>query len=137
MSPLIDVHRKNLQLAYNFIQDNSISTANFKSNYQSFAKRLPILIMENGLIPTLLFISKKRAKPGENLNEFNKISEQILAFLKSISDGFSECRDINDLITKLIESDNENKLMEFAKRLVDYASAIKEVAEAYLGGGGD
>jgi len=137
MSPLIDVHRKNLQLAYNFIQDERILTSNFKSNYQSFAKRLPILIMKNGLIPTLLFISKKRGKKSENENEFDKISEQILAFFKSISSDFSECGDINVLIKKLIDSNDETKLMEFTKRLVDYASAIKEVSEAYLGGGGD
>jgi CRISPR type III-B/RAMP module-associated protein Cmr5 len=127
MSELFDIHRKNLQLAYKFIQGNAIEkNLELKQKYLSFAKKLPILVMGNGLIPTLLFISKKDSK------EFEKFSRQIVEFFK---DNFSDIKDINDLITKLINSSDETKLMEFTKRLVDYASAIKEVAEAYLSGG--
>lgn len=116
--------------AFNYVKQ--ILEESYKEKYASYVKKLPMLIKNNGMIPTLTFILAKSNGNSEEACAYNKIGEQLVDFLKPIIND-SDCDNLEQIIIKMIELDsNQNRyilmeimsLLKWMKRIVE--GLIKE-----------
>ncbi|MDI6700686.1 MAG: type III-B CRISPR module-associated protein Cmr5 [bacterium] len=116
--------------AFNYVKQ--ILEESYKEKYASYVKKLPMLIKNNGMIPTLTFILAKSNGNSDEARAYNKIGEQIVDFLKPIINDIN-CNDLEQTIIKMIELDsNQNRyilmeimsLLKWMKRIVE--GLIKE-----------
>jgi len=77
------------------------SEKEFKKDYRSYVKKIPSMILSNGLGQTLAFI-KSKAKNG---NAYDFIYNQITDYMKS------------EHTTRIKMPDNENELVEWVIRM--------------------
>lgn len=91
-----------------------------KKKYKSAIRRLPSMIISNGLIQTLYFYKSK----GSEREEIFKIIERIFNKLSLKNDQ-------EDLLNKIVKSDYKT-LIFFTERIVWISTWLKRIAEAEI-----
>ena len=96
----------------------------YVSDYLSFAKRLPQLIVFNGLIPTLAYCKSKKKAKGQIYTDLSEILERI---------GFEDYRNWKGEGTKLLEFliEMDSRILYLAtEQALEVANWLKRLAEA-------
>ena len=104
---------------------------NYASDYSSHAKRLPQLIVSNGLIPTLAFYKSK----GKDRRQIYNDIELWLKFGANNGNGIIADKD-KDLLEYLLEIDS-SQLRLATMEALEFTSWLKRMAEIELKGGGE
>jgi len=117
-----------LKKALGYIKEVDNKDEKIKKEYVQFTKKLPVLIMKNGLISTLLYIKKKSKKEEGEVGEntFNIIGDHISKFISF------ESTDLNSLIESLIDKKTLSENILITRRVINFSCYLKEVAEALL-----
>jgi CRISPR-associated protein Cmr5 len=109
------------QLAYECVKE--VKGKDFASRYLSYAKKLPSMIIYNGLLTTVAFAKAKAKKE----DAWEKLLEHLKEFLRR--EGINQ--DNKDLIEFL----SEREIQEYrfiTKRVLDFSLWLKRIAEGEI-----
>lgn len=105
---------------------NEVKGENYKDKYNSWAKKLPILILSNGLGPAIAFLRSK------NRDELKALYDHLAEWLKN---NVSWSDSSNELVERIIKSDSviykqaTVEALAFTKWLSRFADALLEKEE--------
>ena len=104
-------------------------------NYKSYVKKLPMMILANGLGSTLAFVASKKKDRDKPENAYNLIYEQITDYFKSNSNIGIKLPENKDLCEWIISCDSQtyryitNEVLAFLNWLRRFAEALIEEEE--------
>jgi CRISPR-associated protein Cmr5 len=113
------------QLAYECV--GGVKNEDFASKYLAYAKKLPSMIIYNGLLTTVAFAKTKAKKASIEGKAWKKLLEHIEEFLRN--EGIN--LDGKDLIKFL----SEREVQEYrfiTKRVLDFSLWLKRIAEGEI-----
>ena len=113
--------QKLAQLAYECVKE--VKGKEFASKYLSYARKLPSMIIYNGLLTTVAFAKTKAKKE----DAWEKLLEHLKEFLRR--EGINQ--DNKDLIEFL----SEREVQEYrfiTKRVLDFSLWLKRIAEGEI-----
>ncbi|MFZ8860063.1 MAG: type III-B CRISPR module-associated protein Cmr5 [Thermocrinis sp.] len=113
--------QKLAQLAYECVKE--VKGKEFASKYLSYARKLPSMIIYNGLLTTVAFAKTKAKKE----DAWEKLLEHLKEFLRR--------EGINQGNKDLIEFLSEREVQEYrfiTKRVLDFSLWLKRIAEGEI-----
>jgi CRISPR-associated protein Cmr5 len=113
------------QLAYECVKE--VKGKDFASKYLSYARKLPSMIIYNGLLTTVAFAKTKAKKASTEGKAWEKLLEHLKEFLRR--EGINQ--DNKDLIEFL----SEREVQEYrfiTKRVLDFSLWLKRIAEGEI-----
>jgi CRISPR-associated protein Cmr5 len=113
--------QKLAQLAYECVKE--VKDKQFASKYLSYAKKLPSMIIYNGLLTTVAFAKTKAKKE----DAWKKLLEHLKEFLRR--EGINQ--DNKDLIKFLSELEVQEYRF-ITKRVLDFSLWLKRIAEGEI-----
>ncbi len=113
------------QLAYKCV--GGVKNEDFASRYLSYAKKLPSMIIYNGLLTTVAFAKTKAKKASTEGKAWKKLLEHIEEFLRR--EGINQ--DNKDLIEFLSELEVQEYRF-ITKRVLDFSLWLKRIAEGEI-----
>ena len=125
------------QLAYECVKE--VKGKDFASKYLSYARKLPSMIIYNGLLTTVAFAkakakktsTKAKVEKGEKANIEGLAWEKLLEHLKE----FLRREGINQENKDLIDFLSEREVQEYrfiTKRVLDFSLWLKRIAEGEI-----
>jgi CRISPR-associated protein Cmr5 len=117
--------QKLAQLAYECV--GGVKNEDFASKYLAYAKKLPSMIIYNGLLTTVAFAKTKAKKGSTEGKAWEKLLEHIGEFLRN--------EGINLGGKDLIEFLSEREVQEYrfiTKRVLDFSLWLKRIAEGEI-----
>lgn len=113
--------QKLAKLAYECV--GGVKNEDFASKYLAYAKKLPSMIIYNGLLTTIAFVKTKAKKE----DAWEKLLEHLKEFLRR--EGINQ--DNKDLIEFLSELEVQEYRF-ITKRVLDFSLWLKRIAEGEI-----
>lgn len=122
--------QERMKKAYEFVQDVKQNHSNIKSEYASLAKKLPAMIVNNGLITTMVFLrSKAKKKEDKNITAHEKLLDQLLIYLKDRN----LCEDSRyESFRKYMEDVDIEEYLLLTQDVLVFATWLKRIAEGEI-----
>ena len=114
--------QKLAKLAYECV--GGVKNEDFASKYLAYAKKLPSMIIYNGLLTTVAFAKTKAKKASIEGKAWEKLLEHLKEFLRR--EGINQ--DNKDLIEFLSELEVQEYRF-ITKRVLDFSLWLKRIAE--------
>lgn len=123
MSSIKDVERQRAKFAYKCVEDVINQKQAELSEYKSYVKKIPMMILINGLAPTFAFILSK----AKNKNAYYFVYRNISSWLES-EDARIQKQGKEDLMVFILAQNSQNyrvlsndilALFSWIKRLAD------------------
>jgi len=117
--------QKLAKLAYECV--GGVKNEDFASKYLAYAKKLPSMIIYNGLLTTVAFAKTKAKKASIEGKAWEKLLEHLKEFLRR--EGINQ--DNKDLIEFLSELEVQ-EYRYITKRVLDFSLWLKRIAEGEI-----
>lgn len=116
------------EFAYNFVKRANEELGNKAKEYKSYSKKIPSMILTNGLGQTLAFVKAKSEKAYELLYE------QMTEYLKSNSSVRIQMPSSEKDLVKWMISRNSSNYRYITQELIAFLSWLKRFAEGMIEG---
>jgi CRISPR-associated protein Cmr5 len=115
------------QKAWEFVKEiNSFFSLEKKKNYNSWAQKVPALILTNGLGQTLAFLKAKGKNDSQSY--YQKLYEHISLQVTEEMDGIAE----NDLLEKIVNDWDSSQYRRATGIALAFCTWLKRFARATL-----
>ncbi len=125
--------QERMRKAYEFVQDVKQNHSGIANEYSSLAKKLPAMIVNNGLITTMVFLrskaKKKKEEEGEKTTANEKLLEQLLSYI------ISENQDTDskyEIFRKRVENMDIEEYLFLTQDVLAFATWLKRIAEGEI-----
>jgi len=128
------LEQERMKKAYEFVSNVKENYKEIRSEYSSLAKKLPSMIVHNGLITTIVFLRskagrRKDGRGGNNITPHGKLLEQLLSYLKDRS--LIESEEYESFINKTENMEIE-EYMFITQDVLAFATWLKRIAEGEI-----
>jgi len=132
ISKINKLEKGRAEFAYNCVKgaDTSLNEKKIKE-YLSYTKRIPTMILTNGLGQTLAFVKSK----GESGNVYELLYKQIAKYLKSGSSTRIKMPEGKNDLLEWIISCNSPEYRYITQELLAFLNWLKRFAEGIIKGG--
>ncbi len=111
--------------AYQLVSE--VKNESYKTKYLSYVRKLPSMIVYNGLLGTVVFAKKKASKDSQEAQAWGKVLKHIENFLKEFY-SYKDKKDILEYLSEL--SVQEYRLT--TKLVLDFSIWLKNIAEGEI-----
>ncbi|WP_448583563.1 type III-B CRISPR module-associated protein Cmr5 [Thermocrinis sp.] len=111
--------------AYQLVSE--VKNESYKTKYLSYVRKLPSMIVYNGLLGTVVFAKKKASKDSQEAQAWGKVLKHIESFLKEFY-SYKDKKDILEYLSEL--SVQEYRLT--TKLVLDFSIWLKNIAEGEI-----
>lgn len=118
---------KNLEIERAKFAYKKVSLIGQDKEYKSYVKKLPQMILNNGLGNAIAFINSKKNGNSSSSKSYKKLYSHIEEYLKQR--GFLE--QSNNLIKKVVDMDSKTYLL-CTKEVLAYVKWLKRFAEGMI-----
>lgn len=122
------LEQKRAQSAWNEIQ--KIKEKSFQSEYASWAKKLPVLILTNGLGQTLAFLKSKTNSNSNTAKAQESLLETLNKWLLD-TPTFKWGDNSSDILQRIVESSSDTYRLATIEALA-FLNWLRRFAEGYL-----
>ena len=123
--------QERMKKAYEFVQDVKQNHSGIASEYSSLAKKLPAMIVNNGLITTIVFLRSKtkKKKEEEKTTANEKLLEQLLSY---IVNGNQDTDKKYEIFRKCVEDMDIEEYLFLTQDVLAFATWLKRIAEGEI-----
>lgn len=123
--------QERMRKAYEFVQDVKQNHSSIANEYSSLAKKLPAMIVNNGLITTMVFLRSKtkKKKEEEKTTANEKLLEQLLSY---IVNGNQDTDKKYEIFRKCVEDMDIEEYLFLTQDVLAFATWLKRIAEGEI-----
>lgn len=121
-----------MKKAYEFVKDVKDNHPDIEKDYGRLAKKLPAMIVSNGLITTMAFLRAKKSKSGgkNRINAHEKLLCQLLSYMKERRLGI-DSDSYEDFRKQITDMEFEEYLL-ITQEVLAFAVWLKRIAEGEI-----
>lgn len=119
--------QERMSIAYEFVE--SVKNKEIEEKYASLVKKLPAMIVHNGLLATLAFLKAKSNNGKEN--EHSLLLKHILEYLKK-ANHLKDSKYDNFIQLVKTESFTTERYLHITREVLNFTVWLKRIAEGEL-----